>query len=265
MNDPKSFINKINDMPAMPNIIVKALSVIKSETSGMNDLAKIMSYDPALTTQVLKIVNSAYYGFPQQITAMNKALPLLGMAQVKNIIVAVAMKSMITSQGGKELWKHSIRAAVGCEMMATKLNLMDPGDAFVVGFLHDIGKMILSLQNSQLYLKVKELTMKGVNVIEAENLLVGANHAEMGALLAKKWGLPVMLTNCIKYHHTPRAASMVGNIVYMVYAIDRLVQEQMPNPAFEPAIWKNSPIEIADPASLREAILLKSDGLLQEL
>jgi len=264
MNDVKSFINKIQEMPAMPNIIVKALSVIKSDTTGVNDLVKVMSVDQALTTQVLKIVNSAYYGFPQQITSMSKALPLLGMAQVKNIIVAVAMKSMITTQGGKDLWRHSIRCALGCEMLAAKLNIIDVSDAFVVGFLHDIGKMVLNMKNNKIYAKVNELTAKGVNIVEAENLLLGANHAEIGALLAKKWGMPVMLTNCIKYHHQPRA-SMMANVVYLVYAVDRLIQDTMPNPLFEPAVWKDSPIELGDADTLRQTILTKADAMLLEI
>lgn len=264
MTGIKDFVTKINNMPAMPNIIVKALSIIKNETTGVNDLVQLISCDQALTTEVLKIVNSAYYGFSQQITSMSKALPLLGMAQIKNIILAVAMKSMITTQGGKDLWRHCIKVAIGCEMMASTLKIIDSSDAFVIGFLHDLGKMIMNLRNSKIYAKVQEATAKGVNILQAENMLIGCNHAEVGALLAKRWQLPVAVTNCIKYHHQPYA-SMMQNVAYLVYAVDRLVQEQLSKEIFEPQIWKKSPIEITNPMDFREKILLKAEKLLIEL
>ena len=118
-------LEKIKDIPAMPNVIVKALGIIKDENSGIKELGDMISYDQALTSQVLKLVNSAYYGFAQEITSVTKALALLGMTQTKNIIIAVAMKPMLTSQGGKEMWKHSLRCAVACEYLANKLNLAD--------------------------------------------------------------------------------------------------------------------------------------------
>ena len=77
-----------------------------------------MAYDQALASQVLKLVNSAYYGFAQEITSINKALALLGMNQTRNIIIAVAMKPMLTSQGGRDLWKHALKAGVACEYIA---------------------------------------------------------------------------------------------------------------------------------------------------
>lgn len=263
-NDIKSFIDQIKSMPAMPNVIVKALNVIKDDKSGVNDLVQLISCDQALSTSVLKIVNSAYYGFSQQITSMSKALPLLGMAQIKSLILAVAMKSMITTKGGKDLWKHSIKTAVACEMLSNKLQLMDSGDAFIIGFLHDIGKMIINLKNNKTYTKVQELTAKGINIVEAEKLLLGCDHSDVGALLAKKWELPIILINCIKYHHMPNNSSM-KNIAFFVYAADRLVQDNIQPAIFEPTIWRNSPFEIEAPEELREMILSKAESLLIEL
>ena len=109
-------LDQIKEIPAMPNVIVKALGIIKDDQSGTKELSEIMAYDQALTSQVLKLVNSAYYGFAQEITSVNKALALLGMTQTKNIIIAVAMKPMLTSQGGRDMWMHSLRCAVACEL-----------------------------------------------------------------------------------------------------------------------------------------------------
>lgn len=264
MDVTKKLILNYNDIPAMPNVMVKALSVIKDESSGLNDLADVMCYDQALTAQVLKLVNSAYYGFAQQITSINKALPLLGMEQAKNIIITFAMKPMLTSRGGKALWEHSIRAAVGCEYLAKEFSLMDPTEAFVIGFLHDIGKIVLNMKNPVIYRKVIELVHKGANILDAENMLFGTNHCDVGFLLAKKWQLPIVVINGIKYHHNPQASSM-SNFAYIVYVSDRLTQDKDIAIKLDDEIMKNSNILISDPEIIRANILARASILLSSL
>lgn len=264
MDVTKKLILNYNDIPAMPNVMVKALNVIKDEGSGLNDLADVMCYDQALTAQVLKLVNSAYYGFAQQITSINKALPLLGMEQAKNIIITFAMKPMLTSRGGRILWEHSIRAAVGCEYLAKEFKIMDPAEAFVIGFLHDIGKIVLNMKNPVIYRKVNELVDKGANIIDVENMFFGTNHSDVGFLLAKKWKLPIVVINGIKYHHQPQLSSM-SNFVYIVYISDMLTQNKNRKIILDPAIMKNSNIQISDPRLYRENIMTRAEILLSSL
>lgn len=264
MDATSKLILNYNDIPAMPNVMVKALSVIKDEGSGLNDLADVMCYDQALTTQVLRLVNSAYYGFAQQITSINKALPLLGMDQAKNIIITFAMKPMLTTRGGKTLWEHSIRAAVACEHIAKEFKLMDPTEAFVIGFLHDIGKIVLNMKNPIIYRKVEDMVAKGAKVVDAENMFFGANHCDVGFLLAKKWQLPIVVINGIKYHHNPQASSM-ANFAYLVYIANILTQERGSNTVLDPEVMKNSNIQIESPDVLRQTILSRASLLLASL
>ena len=144
-NEITKLINNLKNVPAMPNVVIQALNIVKNPNSGIKDLGDIMSYDQSLSLKVLNLVNSAYYGFAQQITSITRALALLGMNQAKNIIVAIAMKPMFSSEENKELWEHSITAAVGCEYLASNLNITDSEEAFIIGFLHDIGKIILNM------------------------------------------------------------------------------------------------------------------------
>ena len=236
--DAQQVLDQIKEIPAMPNVIVKALGIIKDDTSGTKELSEIMAYDQALTSQVLKLVNSAYYGFAQEITSVGKALALLGMTQTRNIIIAVAMKPMLTSQGGRDMWKHSLRCAVACEYLAEKTGVVDAGDAFTIGFLHDIGKILLNIVDTMLYQKVRTAVKNGMDIIEAENEMFETNHADMGFLLAKKWKLSVLLANCIKYHHDPLSSSMpqVSTLAYVANKIshdepdvfdEALVKEQL--------------------------------------
>ena len=258
------FLIEPYQIPSMPQVIVKALNIIKDEDSGIKELADIISYDQALTTQVLKLVNSAYYGFPQQIVSISRAITLLGMNQTKNIIITVAMKSILTTNGGKDLWQHSIRCGVACEYIAKEFKLMNPDEAFILGFLHDIGKILLYKKNSKLYTKSAEIAQRGLDVIEAEEIFFKTNHAEVGFYLASKWKLSIILANAIKYHHDPIKSSM-SNVASLVYFADKLSQQTFRKPYFDPEIVKRTNIRIEDPAAYREIIEEKSSVLLSEL
>lgn len=256
-------LEQIKEIPAMPNVIVKALGIIKDDTSGTKELSEIMAYDQALTSQVLKLVNSAYYGFAQEITSVAKALALLGMTQTKNIIIAVAMKPMLTSQGGRDMWKHSIRCAVACEYLAEKTGAVDSSDAFTIGFLHDIGKILLNIADTMLYQKVRTSVKNGMDIIEAENELFETNHADMGFLLAKKWKLSVLLANCIKYHHDPLSSSM-PQVSALAYVANKISQDEVEE-IDETIVKEQLGLEISTLMEYREVILDKANSLFTSL
>ncbi len=263
MTNAQEFIDRIKDIPAMPNVIVKALGIIKDDQSGTKELGEIMAYDQALTSQVLKLVNSAYYGFAQEITSVSKALALLGMSQTKNIIITVAMKPMLTSNGGKEMWKHSLRCAVACEILASKVDLADTGDAFTIGFLHDIGKILLNICNATAYQRVREMVKYGTDIIEAENSVFQTNHADIGFQLAKKWKLSVMLANCIKYHHDPMSSSM-PEVATLVYLANALAHDE-PDVYDEDMVKEQLGLETHEIMSYRAEILEKANALFSTL
>lgn len=263
--DPQQIVAEFKDIPPMPNVMVKALSVIKNPATGIAELGKIMQVDQAISTKTLSLVNSAFYGFRQQITSINKALVILGMMKAKNIIMSLALKQMMTAQGSRELWEHSIKCAVASEILAKEYKVINPDDAFVIGFLHDIGKMLLNAKNPLKYSKVRYLATQGnVNLVEVEDAQFGTNHCVLGALVSKKWQLPVILTNCIRYHHDPSQSSL-PTVCGIVYCADRLVQPNMPNPLLEPRIMSKLEFKIDDPVALRETILAKASIFLKEM
>ena len=262
-NEITKLINNLKNVPAMPNVVIQALNIVKNPNSGIKDLGDIMSYDQSLSLKVLNLVNSAYYGFAQQITSITRALALLGMNQAKNIIVAIAMKPMFSSEENRELWEHSITAAVGCEYLASDLKIMDSEEAFIIGFLHDIGKIILNMQDKDALNQVRELVANGSDVIEAERMYFGTDHAEVGAALAKKWQLPILLTNVIKYHHTPNLAS-VPKECSLVYLVDKLIQDNF-NGDINFDYIKNLNLKLDQPSILRDSIIRKANILISEL
>ncbi|MDD3436130.1 MAG: HDOD domain-containing protein [Candidatus Gastranaerophilales bacterium] len=264
MDDMSQILNTIKELPAMPNVIMHALNVMKDPDSSAKELAKVISYDQSLSTKVLTLVNSAYYGFSQQVTSIARAIALIGMSKAKNIIITVAMRPMLMNQGDKELWKHSIKTAVGCEYIAKSLKIMDADEAFVIGFLHDLGKVVLNLKDPALYTKVKETAQVSSNIVEIERLYFGTDHCQMGSLLTKRWQLPLLINNTTKYHHNPNLSSM-PTACTLVYLVDLLVQDNFDPETLDPDIMKNLNIKIDQPLILKENVLAKAEILLNEL
>ncbi len=264
MDKTIELVNGVKDIHAMPNVIVKALNIMKKPTASMKELGDIVMYDQSLTIKILALVNSAYYGFSQQISSISIALSLLGMVKVKNIIVAVAMKPMMSNQGDKELWKHSMRVAAGCEYLANLTKIMDSDEAFIAGFVHDVGKMVLHMSNEKLYNKVVSAVNDGADILDAEKKYFDSDHVKTGALLAKRWQLPILLANIISYHHTPSLSSIPGpcNLVCLV---DKLVQENFNPNILDKDFIKTLGIDFADIEDLRTTIMQKAELLISEL
>lgn len=264
MDKTIELVNSVKDIHAMPSVIVKALNIMKKPTASMKELGDIVMFDQSLTIKILALVNSAYYGFSQQISSINIALSLLGMVKVKNIIVAVAMKPMMSNQGDKELWKHSMRVAAGCEYLANLTKIMDSDEAFIAGFVHDVGKMVLHMSNEKLYAKVISAVNDGADILEAERKYFDSDHVKTGSLLAKRWQLPILLANIISYHHAPSLSS-IPVPCSLVCLIDTVVQENFNPNAIDKDFLKTLGIDFADVEDMRQAILQKAEVLISEL
>lgn len=264
MDKTIELVNGVKDIQAMPSVIVKALSVMKKPTASMKELGDIVMFDQSLTIKILALVNSAYYGFSQQISSINIALSLLGMVKVKNIIVAVAMKPMMSNQGDKELWKHSMRVAAGCEYLANLTKVMDSDEAFIAGFVHDVGKMVLQMTNEKFYTKVLNSVKMGIDILDAERKYFDSDHVKTGSLLAKRWQLPILLANIISYHHAPSLSS-IPVPCNLVCLVDKLVQDNYDPNSLDKDFIKTLGIDFEDIEDLRTVVLQKAELLISEL
>ena len=266
MDKTIELVNGVKDIQAMPSVIVKALNVMKKPTASMKELGDIVMFDQSLTIKILALVNSAYYGFSQQISSINIALSLLGMVKVKNIIVAVAMKPMMSNQGDKELWKHSMRVAAGCEYLANLTKVMDSDEAFIAGFVHDVGKMVLQMTNEKFYTKVLNSVKMGIDILDAERKYFDSDHVKTGSLLAKRWQLPVIISNVMKYHHSPQDSS-IPVACSLVNFVDTLVQDNYKYEDIDTEITKviGMELSIGRAEMFRDDILEQADTLFNKL
>jgi len=257
-------MENLPELPSMPTVVGEALSLLDDPKTDVKQLAEVISKDISMTTQILKLVNSAYYGFPQQITSISKAMALLGFDKVRSLILSVAVKPMMMSYSGKALWNHSIRCAVGCQHISKSLDYGDPDEAFVMGLLHDIGKTVMQIYNKKAYLEIEKLVNIGADVLDAESTFYGFTHTEMGRALVEKWKLPLIIGLSAQYHHNPLNSGEAVS-ASIVYVADRITQEQLKFPIFDSEIIDSFDYEVQDPEALREEIFEHSQPIIDAL
>jgi putative nucleotidyltransferase with HDIG domain len=199
--DYKKKIYDIRDLPTLPVIAKKIMSLADDESLSAEKLAAIISSDQALSTRVLSLANPAYYGHPATISTVQRAMTVVGMKMVKQVSLSVLVCGTI-GRGGKgrtQFWKHSFGTAMAAALVAQRTGRKDNDVCFMAGLLHDIGKMILE--------------MHFPNETEMD-------HAEVGAFMAERWQLPPALISAIGYHHSLLPEHLSQPIVACVHAAD---------------------------------------------
>ncbi len=246
-------LENLPELPSMPSVVGQALDLLENPETDVKQLADTISRDISMTTQILKLVNSAYYGFPSQITSINKAMALLGFDKIKSLILSVAVKPMMLSYSGKALWNHSLRCAVGCQHIARSLDYGDLDEAFIMGLLHDIGKTVMQIYNKKAYPEIDKLVAIGADILDAERAFYGFTHTEMGRALVDKWKLPLIIGITAEHHHNPLKSEEAVS-ASIVYVADKITQEELKFPIFDNEIINCFDYEIQSPEALREEI-----------
>lgn len=225
--DPKVLRHKvenINTLPTVPSVLKRLSAVIEKPRITVVEISAFISNDPALTTKVLKMVNSAIYGFPGRIASVSHATMLLGLNVIKGLLLGVSVFELMqkTMSG---LYEHSLACAIASRVIAQKKNLKEPEEVSVAGLLHDIGKVILTLEFAQEYENaMKEAQEKKISMFEAEKNQFNATHADVGGWLAEKWRFPRNLIEVIEFHHRPTLAKNAPMETAIVHMADLLVR-----------------------------------------
>jgi putative nucleotidyltransferase with HDIG domain len=201
-------IENIHTLPTIPKVLKKILGIIENPKISLNEISVFVADDPALTTKVLKMVNSPIYGFPGRISSANQAVILLGLTVVKGLLLGVSVFELMqkTMVG---LWEHSLGTAIMCRLIAKRKGLKELDGLSVDGLLHDIGKVLLVPQCPEEYEKtMDEWEKNGITIYESEKNHFNTTHASVGAWMAQKWHFPLNLIEIIEYHHTPHFAKI---------------------------------------------------------
>lgn len=238
-------IERIDMLPTIPEVVKRLGKIIGNPKMSLGEISSFVASDPALTSRILKMVNSAIFGFPGRISSVSHAVTLLGFNVIKGLLMGVTvLELMQTVMSG--LREHSLGCAMAARHIAGIKGLKNLEDVSVAGLLHDIGKVILLLEFHEEYAAVLETAKKdGMLIFEAEKARFSESHAAVGQWLAEKWRFPPNLTEIIAFHHRPHLAvnaPLETAIVHVAdiltramgcgYAGDALVPAVSP-PAFE--------------------------------
>jgi putative nucleotidyltransferase with HDIG domain len=217
-------LSDANDLPTLPTIALEVTRLANDPMSGMSEIVRIIRNDPAMTTKILRVANSAFYGMPRRVESLNMALVVLGMREVANLVTSISVFKAfpVTGHHGgfsrEAFWEHSAGTGEIARVLASKLQLRLHGIEFTAGLLHNIGKIVLyQYYPAELGEALTLTKQESIPSNAAEQKILGTDHTEVGAWLAKKWQLPKSITECIRYHHQPYLAPENAALTAMVH------------------------------------------------
>ena len=224
---PEYLVERVDSLPKLPDVTLRLINVVNDPDSSLEEIVEIIRYDQTITTELLKLCNSAYFGLSRQITSLDDAVRFIGTSQLMQMVLAAHTQALLTpEQAGYglrpgALWVHAIAVATACQLVARRIGSNERGTLFTVGLLHDIGKVVLNENVSVTYSGiVRMVAEQGISFVEAEQRMLGTTHPEVGELVARRWKLPDPIPLCIRYHHEPSALPEPNHLVDITHIAD---------------------------------------------
>lgn len=217
-------IANVDKLPSLPTSVGKVVEVANNLKASPNDLSNVIKVDPVLTAKVLKLINSAYFSLPDQITNLNRAIILLGVNTIKNLAISTAVIGQFSKTKHQlfdmdKYWKHCMAVAVMCKKFAEKMNIDKRfrEEYFIAGLLHDIGEIVIVELFPEKLAQIMAKVQTGSTLEEAEREILGASHSEIGAALGRHWKISENLIAVIEEHHDPNIAGDYAQLVLCVH------------------------------------------------
>jgi putative nucleotidyltransferase with HDIG domain len=225
-------LKQAGELPSLPEVYIRVTELLETESATGLKIGEAVQADPALTARILKLINSAYYGLQNPVTSISQAVTLLGRQQLQQVLVGSVLAGVfkdfdITSFPLRDFWQHCIKTAIIARQLAMQnAHVIDHEAFFTAGLLHDIGWLVIAKVNPGSYLQITGLARsenKDVIQVEAEKL--GVTHIDVGVALLEKWGIPGLITQCVRKHHDTDHIgpyAIETSLVYLANKLSRL-------------------------------------------
>lgn len=249
-----SRLRDIKSIATLPQVMTRIMAVVTDGKSSAKDLAKEIRTDQALTSKILKISNSAYYGFYRKIVNIEDAVVVLGFKEIRSLALAVTVYGLFDEGKNvffnrKYFWRHCVITAVLSEMLSEPYPEQQ-AQAFTAGLLHDLGRAILDQYFPEEWKVIcREVEQRRQHWLPVERELIGTDHGEIGYWVAERWSFPQGLTECMRFHHEPLRAEVSPRLTAIVHLADLLsrrdAQEQAQCealPQLDPGVYKQVPL-----------------------
>ena len=240
----ESLLERGQDLCSLPEIYIRVSEMLDNPRATAPQIGETVQTDPAISSRILKMVNSAYYGLPNQVSSISKAIIILGRERLKQILIGSVLGSIFTSINNdgfsmSAFWQHSIKTAIIARELALQGNDIEEQDAmFTAGLLHDIGRLIIADNLPDINIQIDELAeIDRLDRAQAEFQILGFTHADLGAALMKQWGFPELLICCTGGHHGSEHSGEFAQATRLIYLSNQLSQ-------FVPPIDENETLEI---------------------
>jgi putative nucleotidyltransferase with HDIG domain len=227
--DKTELIKSIKGLPPFSQMATRLFGRIEDETVAFAELREEIYKDQSQTANILKLCNSAYFGLPHRVTTLSHAMALLGMNNLKKIILTALIKPVYSRKTNiyffkkGDLFRHALGCALTAEWLARRKGYINPEEAFVAGLLHDIGKVVLGERALEQFDRImRKIIEEGKDLTRAEEEVFGYNHAQVGAWVAEAWHLPPLLKDVISCHHRPPEATVDPVMVSLVHVADAI-------------------------------------------
>ena len=223
-------VNKITELMPLPETIQKIVTLTRNPDTPLKRISDVLESDEAMASKVLKLANSSFYGFSKQVKTISHAVVCLGFNTIKQMSLTAHSFSVLDSTlegyylDKGAMFQHSFGTALASRLLATKMFYPNAEEVYLMGLLHDVGKVILNQYAEAEFKKVLELYNKGgLAFYEAEREVLGFDHGEIGAAVCQKWNLSDDIVDTIRNHHSPQEASFLNMSVHMVHIANIIV------------------------------------------
>lgn len=226
----RKLIAAVEQMPAFPKSVQRVLELTRGVNCDPKELVMVIEKDPVITMKILRILNSAYYSFPKQITSINQSVVYLGLNTIKNLALSFAAVGILPPQNDAEFdvqryLLHTLTTAGIARLLCQKYcsNGTDPADCYIAGLLHDFGKVVFAQYLPQEFKAALELAaQEHIPLQLAERRVIGIDHTVAGAMLAERWRFPQALTETIRDHHSSAShPSALHNSLFVANQISK--------------------------------------------
>lgn len=221
--NPRDLVQGVVRLVSLPEVCIRIGEMLDDPMVSASDLGQVISQDASLTARLLKIVNSAFYGFPSRIETVTRAITIIGMRELRGLVLAA---SVIEAFGNipnrlidmSAFWRHSVYCGVVAQLLARRCHVLHGERLFVAGLLHDIGKLILANRLPGRMQEVQQLMAdEAMPASLAERVVLGFDHATVGGALLDAWKMPSSLRESVAFHHSPEEATTDALDVALVH------------------------------------------------
>ncbi len=227
-NRVTEIMDKVESFPSIPGAAVKLMALLDDPDSSAAQIEDVLRYDAGLTANILRLSNSAYFGMMTHIGSVKQAVVVLGIKRIKQLVLTSCIGAILDKrvagydlQPG-ELWRHSIAVSVAADGLVAELAMPNGDDIFTASLLHDVGKLVMGEFVQKDLEKIRKAASNGVPFEVAEEMILGMNHAAIGAAILKSWLFPGHIVDAVRWHHSPEDAQERSLIIDVVHVANIL-------------------------------------------